>query len=107
MEGEEEARREEELTADQKQRIQRNKERAQALKERRKSSKPYNRPGGQERTHSGSATSSHTQSHDQNQQPAPFIDSHAGFMFDTEEDGSSQQHRYRQIEEEGRPAICH
>ena len=92
----------EELTVDQKELIQRNKERARALKEQRRRVKPYDRPGGGvEKAHS---ISLHAQSHHQELQHAQR-NSHAGFMFDSEEESASQQHRYRQIEEEGNSEV--
>lgn len=96
-----------ELTEQQKMRTQRNKERAQALKEQRKHAKPYDRPS-QERGKSPST------SHDSLLRlqptalpdPAPFRNSCAGFMYE-EEDDTAPQHRYRQVEEEGRyPLVC-
>ncbi len=103
MEGEEERCSQEELTAEQQQRIQRNKERAQVLKELRKRAQPYDRPGGPEKAHSSSA-SSHAQSHDQGLQPALCRNSHAGFMFDSEQENSAQKHKYRLVEEDGKYA---
>ena len=98
MEGEEETGPQKELTADQKQRIQKNKERAQALKEQRRRAQPYERDQGLQRAHSTSSASLHAQS---NLQPAACRNSHAGFMFGSEEDSSSHRHKYRQVEEEG------
>ena len=76
-----------ELSEEQKQRIQRNKDKALALKERRKQAKPYDRP----------AKVSVRASRDQ-----PSRDSHSGFMFEEEEEATAHKHKYHRVEEEGK-----
>lgn len=103
MEGEEETSSQKELTTDQKQRIQRNKERARALKEQRRRSHPYEGDGGREKgpSNSTSTATPHAESRDQQQPPQHYRNSHAGFMFETEEESSVNRHEYHLVEDEG------
>lgn len=93
----------EELTAEQKRRILRNKERALALKEQRRLAKPYDRPDspkGKNVPLSSSTYQPSSSSRDTPPQPSAFRNSHAGFMFN-DEDTSVQRHEYRRVEDDG------
>ena len=86
-----------ELTEQQRDRIQKNKQRAQGLKELRKRSKPYERHD----TACTTGSSVMTKNTHQAQVPPALRNSHAGFIFD-EEDCLTQQHKYQRVEEEGK-----
>ena len=80
----------EELTAEQKERIEKNRARALALREQRRQAKPYDRPPKNHRTTLVQAEGS---------AQLALRDSHAGFIF---EDEGDQKHKYQRIEEDGR-----
>ena len=86
------------LTIEQKRRIQKNKERARAVKEQRRLSKPYDRPN----------TAARDSLQQQEEQEAlSFRDSHAGFMYDAEDTSSSSAQKHtRLVEEDGRDNHC-
>lgn len=87
-----------ELTGEQKERIQKNKERARALKEQRRQSKPYDRPPST--SNSSSSTGSSALS-SREQRPQVLRNSHAGFMFE-EDESATQKHKYHRVEEDGK-----
>lgn len=96
-----------ELTEDQKSRTQRNRERAQALKEQRRREKPYDRLDAGIAGKIPGSSSSRDPLRQPLRQPtlAPFRNSHAGFMYEEEEGGATQQLKYRQVDEDGRYMI--
>ena len=91
------------LTAEQKQLIQKNRERAREVRERKKRVKPYDRPANtpNELVIEHPVVGANSRDHSTALQNAGLRNSHAGFMFDEEDDDSCQQHTYHRVEEEG------
>lgn len=92
MEPEKEAYAHQELTEDQKRRIQKNKDKARLLKEQRKRAAPYERPV---------STGATCLSRDPQPSSSSCKNSHAGFMYDEDDSVTAQQHKYRRVEENG------
>ena len=87
------------LTTDQKKQIQKNRERAQALREQRRQSKPYDKPDSSpiKRVINTPAASTSCET-------LPAINlrnSHAGFMYDDDSNASGQVKMYQRVEEDG------
>lgn len=95
MEPEKEAYANQELTEEQKRRIQKNKDKAMLLKEQRKRAAPYERPV------STGATCLSRDPQPSSSSSSSYKNSHAGFMYDEDDSVTAQQHKYRRVEENG------
>lgn len=96
MEPEKEAYAHQELTEEQKKRIQKNKDKARLLKEQRKRAAPYERPVSN--LNSG-ATCLSRDPQPSSSSSSSYKNSHAGFMYDEDDSITAQQHKYRRVEE--------
>ncbi len=96
---EEESRDDPSLTEEQKQRIHRNKEKALALRDLRKKSKPYDKVS--ERSSKQRQGGSSSVSLDKQSQPLRSArNTHAGFIMDDDED-AKKAHAYKKVEDAG------
>ena len=85
------------LTEEQKRRIQKNKERAQTLREQREKAKPYDAGSIKKKGLQGASSST---SFDVSQQVKSSRNTHAGFIIEDDEE-VKQLDCYRKVEDEG------
>lgn len=92
----------ENLTEDQKERIHINKEKAHALRERRRKAKPYDGPTRKSGCLSSVTHGADACTPDLSKQPLSLKNTHAGFIIDDDDESSGRTHSYRRVEEEGK-----
>ena len=90
------------LTETQKKRVERNREKAKAIRKARLTSTPYQRQAGQDNCPQPPQRQAEPVS--SSSKPKPVVrqyDTRGGFVLDEEEEERRQSHRYRLVEEEG------